>query len=305
MAMAAFERARQLVASSGHAGGASDSDPHSLRGIGVTASLTSTRSKHGPHRVHVGWQSANATVAYSVELAKGQRTRAEEEAVASQLALHAVAEACGVTDDRPANLSPSEPITRREKRAPSAWTELLLNQRDHILVGPPPPRLIFPGAFNPLHAGHRRMAQLAATRLGQPITLELSITNVDKPPLDFLEIDDRLRQLTEFPVTLTRAPTFVEKAAILPSSTFLVGADTLARIADPAYYAESPERRDAAITTIAAHRSRFLVFGRALDDRFITLAELNLPAALRALCEEVPETDFRDDASSTNIRTRP
>jgi nicotinamide mononucleotide (NMN) deamidase PncC len=299
MAMAAFDRARLLV------GGVSDSDPRSLLGIGVTASLASTRPKHGPHRIHVAWQSAAATVAYSIELAKGHRTRAEEEAVASQLALHAVAEACGITSDPPANPSRNEPITRREKLAPTTWTELLLNQRDHILVGPPPPRLIFPGAFNPLHAGHRRMAQLAAARLGQLVTLELSITNVDKPPLDFLEIDDRLRQLTDYPVILTRAPTFVEKAAILPGSIFLVGADTLVRIADPAYYAQSAERRDAALVQIAAQNCRFLVFGRTLNNQFTTLSALNLPAPLRNLCDEVPESDFRDDTTSTDLRALP
>ena len=54
------------------------------------------RPKRGPHRVHVAWQSADATVAFSCELEKGERTRAEEERIATCLILDAVAEACGV-----------------------------------------------------------------------------------------------------------------------------------------------------------------------------------------------------------------
>ena len=63
-----------------------------------------------------------------------------------------------------------------------------------------PPRVILSGAFNPLHAGHRRMAEIASARCGAPVTLELSIANVDKPTLDFLEIDARLAGLADYPV---------------------------------------------------------------------------------------------------------
>jgi nicotinamide mononucleotide (NMN) deamidase PncC len=293
MAMAAFERARQL----------STTDPRTLVGIGATASLASTRPKRGPHRVHVAWQTAAATAAYSVELAKGQRSRAEEEAVAAQIVLHAAAEACGFATDLPSTLAASEEAVRREKIAPAAWTELLLGERQFVgATTEEPPRAIFSGAFNPLHAGHRRMAELAGRRLGMPVTLELSTTNVDKPPLDFLEIDDRVRQLADYSVMLTRAPTFVEKAAIFPDSTFVVGADTIARIADPTYYDGSAASRDAAIAAIAGNGCRFLVFGRNVGGRFVNLANLELPASLRELCDEVPESEFRDDSASTKLR---
>ena len=53
---------------------------------------------------------------------------------------------------------------------------------------------IFPGAFHPLHAGHRRMAQIAREWLGMPVQFELSVFNVDKPPLNYWEISDRVQQ---------------------------------------------------------------------------------------------------------------
>jgi nicotinamide mononucleotide (NMN) deamidase PncC len=311
MAMAAFERARSL----------SDADPRMLRGIGATASLATTRPKHGEHRIHVAWQSAEATVALSCELAKGTRSRDQEEAIAAQLVLQAVAEACGVVADASAALTSSESLTRREKLAPADWTELLLEQRSHVLVSrgelasagvesprsdsrnPSCPSILFPGAFNPLHAAHRRMAEISTARCGGRVTLELSIKNVDKPTLDFLEIEDRLQSLRDYPVLLTRTATFGEKTELAPRALFVVGVDTMRRIGDVRYYGDSDARRDAAIAAIAARDCRFLVFGRVVGNRFCTLSDLvELPADLSALCDEVTEDEFREDVSSTLLR---
>ena len=145
------------------------------------------------------------------------------------------------------------------------------------------------------------MAEFAAERFGLPVCYELAITNVDKPPLDFLELDDRLQQFQDEPVLLTRAPTFAGKAALVPGATFIVGADTIARIGQRRYYASALEQA-AAIDTLAEHGCRFLVFGRKSDQQFLTLEQLALPDALAAICEEVSESDFRADMSSTQLR---
>lgn len=298
MAMASFQRARVL----------SDDDTHVLRGIGATASLATTRSKHGPHRVHAAWQSAAKTVVVSCELAKGARTRNEEEQVAARLILEIVAEACDVASATVSAPTANEPIERREKLAPGEWSELLLGKR-HLWEPSPsgassaPPKILFPGAFHPFHDGHRKMAELASRRLGAAVTFELSITNVDKPPLDFVEIDDRLRGLAGERVWLTRAATFVEKAALAPGATFLVGADTIERIGQERYYANDAARRDAALAEIARQGCRFLVFGRQWNGRFHTLSDVEMPPALAALCDEVSAAAFREDISSTGLRT--
>src|SRR5918911_1609466 len=48
--------------------------------------------------------------------------------------------------------------------------------------GPPPPALLC-GSFNPLHAGHLKLAEVARIRLGVPVAFELGAVNADKPPL--------------------------------------------------------------------------------------------------------------------------
>ncbi len=112
------------------------------------------------------------------------------------------------------------------------------------------PRVVFPGAFHPLHEGHLAMARLAAQRLQAPVAWEISITNVDKPPLDFHEMRRRSAQFAAvdkgapaMPLWFTRAPTFVAKSSIFPGATFVVGADTIDRIAHPRYYRGDPQAR--------------------------------------------------------------
>jgi nicotinamide mononucleotide (NMN) deamidase PncC len=307
MAMRAFELARQFC----------DAEPSMLRGIGATASLATNRPKRGPHRIHAAWQSADATVSLSCELTKGARSRAEEEAIATQLVLTAVCEACGVEGACMLEPAVADSVHRREQHAPAAWRELLLGERGCVTVlnegttyqkkAPSlsesgKPVVLFPGAFNPLHAGHLRMAEVAAERYGVPVTFEISITNVDKPPLDFIELEERLQQLTGRQVLLTRAPRFAEKAHVAPGCVFAVGVDTLIRIGDTRYYGGEIERRDAAVEAIASQGCRFLVFGRSVDDRFMGLPDVDVPTKLRELCEEVSERMFRADVSSTDLR---
>lgn len=290
MAMAAFERARALA----------EVDPATLRGMGATASLASTRPKRGAHRIHVAWQSAVTTVVTSSTFS-GEQTRAEEEQLAMQLILEAVAEACGVEgaqSGRPLGVS----TDRREQHAKTEWAELLLGKRKSVSTTLVAKHILFPGAFNPLHGAHQRMAETAAERCGGPVTFELSIANVDKPSLDYIEIADRLAQFPVERVLLTRAATFVEKAALSPGCVFVVGIDTLVRIGDPVYYHDDPAQRDAAIAEIARLGCRFVVFGRAMNRKFRALSDFNIPPALRQLCDEVPESDFREDVSSTELR---
>jgi nicotinamide mononucleotide (NMN) deamidase PncC len=296
MAMAAYVRARKL----------SDAEPHSLRGIGATASLASNRPKRGAHRIHAAWQSADTTVAVSCELEKSLRTRLEEEHFATELLLAIFAEAAGVAQV-PRTID-GVAIERREQRAKPSWTELLLGTRTQVAAenvkqhDDQRPAILFPGAFNPIHAAHEQMAEIAATRLGAPVTFELSIVNVDKPPLDFIEIADRLQSLSGKRVLLTRAPRFTEKAQIAPGCTFVVGMDTVSRIGDSRYYAGGDTQRDAAITAIAGAGCRFLVFGRIVNGNYCTLADISIPSTLRKLCDEVSEAEFREDISSSELR---
>jgi hypothetical protein len=83
---------------------------------------------------------------------------------------------------------------------------------------------------------------------------------------------------------------------------FLVGSDTLRRIAEPRYYPGGRSACLGALRRIAGRGCRLLVFGRDTGQGFVRLPDLDLPKVLAGICREVPPNRFRDDISSTAIR---
>jgi hypothetical protein len=169
---------------------------------------------------------------------------------------------------------------------------------------PARPTALLPGAFNPIHAGHRTLAAAAAQILDLPVVFELSIANADKPPLDEADVRDRLAQfIDQAAVWLTRAPRFVEKAALFPGATFVVGVDTALRIVDPRYYGNDPAQMYESLVRLAEHGCGFLVACR-IDgaSQCLQLSDVAVPHAFRTLFSAIPAEQFRLDVSSTQIR---
>ncbi|HEX3871959.1 MAG TPA: hypothetical protein VHV77_16050 [Pirellulales bacterium] len=298
MAMVAYQRAVRYASNHG--------EIREMAGIGCTASLVSDRPKHGEHRIHVALQTASETQAWSMTLVKGARDRRQEEDVAAGILLNAVAKHAGLDEPLDLRLFESERLEEARCAAPAEWQQLLSGAMTAIPASPnssaSAPKVIFPGAFNPLHDAHRKMARIASRRLAADVAFEISITNVDKPPLDFIEMRTRADQFTDASLWFTRAPTFVEKAAIFPGATFVVGADTLRRIAEARYYGDDSTACLRAIDTIASRGCRFLVFGRRTGEEVETLGTLSLPESLSRISDEVPVDEFLLHVSSTALR---
>jgi len=167
----------------------------------------------------------------------------------------------------------------------------------------PPPRSVLPGSFNPLHDGHLLLARVAQELTGAPVAFEISVTNVDKPPLAAADVRARVAQFAgRARVELTRAPTFVEKSRLLLAVTFVVGADTAERLVATRYYGDET-RMNAALEEMADRGCRFLVAVR-IDGagRVRSLADAAIPPKFSQLFTAIPESRFRIDASSSAIR---
>lgn len=222
----------------------------------------------------------------------------------------------------------------------------------------PPGSIIYPGSFNPLHEGHlqlvaaeierrRSLAVSAGREFSAPLVVfEIAAVNADKPPLSretvvqrLLQFDDRANPLLQrfgihhHAVSVTSEPLFVAKGELFRRCSFLIGADTMARLLNPKYYADTAENGSAgvdrslfnmisALTTLKNYGCGFIVGGRVralasgeatfeTGEQIIngehadTAQVVNvLPDTVKEMFTSLSEDEFRLDLSSTEIRNR-
>ena len=166
-----------------------------LVGLGATAALATIRPRKGEHRFRHRIRQRRPNRALHVRAGQGptrssrrRRPRfARDRAVAGPRlrgcrTLAAEPRRCGRTlcEFVAAAGAAVDPIDR-----------LLAGELDRVTVQPdgqmmlsaPQPSVLFPGSFNPMHEGHVLLARVAEELRQQPVAFEISVTNVDKPPL--------------------------------------------------------------------------------------------------------------------------
>ena len=299
MASRAFERAIFL------------SDSRSgLIGVGCTAALATDRPKRGDHRVHVSCRMQESLVTYSLKLVKGHRDRNGEDTAASLLTLRALADAADAGRGVSLPLTPPERVHITGSGDPiilllaGAIDSVFIEADGAVQSNGRPRGAVLSGSFDPLHAAHRELAAAASEMLMKPVAFEMSIVNVDKPPLSAAIARQRLAQFAgEYDVVLTKAPTFSEKARILPDTTFVIGYDTAKRLIDPRYYENDERMMSDALNEIRWRGGRFLVAGRREGGAFRTLDDIRMPSELQDMFRAIPESRFRRDLSSTELRS--
>ena len=299
MARRAYQRARAQL-----------EDDSPVVGLACAAAIATDRYRRGDHRAFVAAWDDSATATWSLTFHKGLRDRAGEEDVVSRLIVRALSEFSGLNPELELGLTGGDLLELERIARPEPLEELLAGDVRWVTRRPDGgmeaegdvPPLLLPGSFNPLHVGHREMMAAATLSDGLAGAFELSVTNVDKPPLEKGEIERRLAQFGPGDtVVLTRAETFQKKAALFPGRVFVQGWDTTVRLVAPRYYGGEAEML-LALAEMMAGGTRFLVAGRNDGGVFRTLADVDVPAGFAPMFSEIPEGVFRRDISSTELR---
>ncbi|MDO5841233.1 hypothetical protein [Methanosarcina mazei] len=209
MAMVAYQRALELSKANEFAG-------QEIIGIGATCKLKAENEREGrKHEIHVAIQAACKTGVSSLELT-ADRTREEEEKIAALLVFNVLARHCVVSEidlsdvietgeekneeviekyefvSRPVgDLLKQRKISQDNNYETLSMARINLKEPEAFEEPgesgePEKIRLVFPGSFDPCHRNHVLMARLASEKLGEPVHFEISLTNVDKPPIDFI-----------------------------------------------------------------------------------------------------------------------
>lgn len=254
-------------------------------GVGLTATVASTREHRGGHRVHAAVMTAQGVRTQELRLPSGmgeaarQRDGIECDLLAVRLA----------TD--PDRFPDATPEAWARFFARPLWTTSGARGTAGQLGQRP---VLFPGAFNPPHAGHLEPA--AATGA----TFAICADTPHKGQLSLADLVQRAKLLRGHPVLFTQGdPLYLDKARAFPGARFVIGADALQRMLDPKWGPDPVEM----LCEFARLQTRFLVIARRVGGELLTveraLEEAGIHCEWQILFEQVPG---RWDMSSTEIR---
>ena len=270
-------------------------------GVSCCAALATDRERKGQDRAHFGWCDGLNCRTWTMVLDKSL-DRSGQELLVSQALLRLLAgpDSAALPNEDPAIVA--SPLTEVFSGS-RLWARIEL---DGAIRSDPVPQLVVSGSFNPLHAGHVGLARAAEKVSGRRAVYELTAVNADKPPMEPAEVLWRSRQFHGVgALVVTRLSTFAAKADAMPGAIFVVGFDTAARVLESRFYPENTGGLKGALDHLRERCCSFLVAGRATEAGvFHGFDNLQVPAMAEGLFAPIPDSLFRLDLSSTDIRKK-
>ena len=282
-------------------------------GVACTAAITTDRDRHGDNHAYICLWTADARHVEHLTLEKGIRDRQSEDHIISQSIINHISMGILNRSDLNINFQNGDTSDKKIQEYSNEIQALLAGQIESFTKGSgnncePSARftgVILPGSFNPLHEGHKSLLIKAQQVTGKIGAYEMSVKNVDKPDLEENLVAKRLCQFGKSDVVLvTSSDLFAQKSVLFSGCTFVIGYDTAVRLLDPKYYDNNSKLMHKSVHQIMANNCDFLVAGRFNKNNFMGLSSINIPLAFSDMFDEIPESEFRIDVSSTEIRNR-
>lgn len=273
-------------------------------GVGVTASVASSREHRGDHRFHmcvitedqvrVGYQLLDKGVGDEPRQYDGNIV---DTYVKTMLTLVATKESgwglySDETDLAKKRFFERPFFTANGKRL----AELPEYAEAHYAL--------MPGSFNPPHEGHFGVANSFRDKYSKNVIFEIGTNPPHKNPPTVQELLQRAKMLKGYDTLFTKdIALYLQKARAYPGMALLMGADTMQRILDPKWGVNVPGM----LKEFRALHTKLYVGGRMIDGKWTTVHDViqqyskNDPNFDLNLFREL---DGRWDVSSSELRQK-
>lgn len=277
-------------------------------GVGVTASVASTREHRGDHRFYVCVMTEDQVRigGRTIEKGVGEDFRADDGRqvdtyVHNMLTLIATKESgWGLFND--------ETDLAKARFFEHPFFAASGKRMAKVPQGAETRYAMMPGSFNPPHEGHFGLAESFRDDHGKSVLFEIGTNPPHKTPPTVQELLQRAKMLKGHDVLFSRnMPMYIEKAAMFHGMDFIVGADTMLRILDPKWGPDPIPMME----EIGAYGNDFYISGREVNGKFITRDDIvdqliaKYPGYdMSRICDMTHHIEGRWDVSSTELRNK-
>lgn len=270
-------------------------------GVGLTASVASIKKHRGDHRVFIAFMTPDGMFCYNDILEKdvGNKARREDDYHCIDKVISILYSILKEQTDSYVGL-----FDKTKEAEELLFKRPVFNTNGLRQCEPEGLATFLPGAFNPIHDGHRGMYRLVSN---QYAFYAVTISSIHKPNLDLgtalkraamLKLEKWRHILRPFIFT-RNDPLFIDKARQFPGSNFIIGADAAIRMLDPKWGVNT----ESLINEFEELNIKFCVFPRLIDGKSVSAYDIiNMNNDYFKAKDLFLDFEGQWDISSTEIR---
>lgn len=251
-------------------------------GIGLTASVASTRIHRGNHRVFGAYISEKSCNIYEIILEKGsgKQQRIVDGIICDKFLELILRKALNINEptDLFDRFTPYNTIENANELALNRFFKYPFfgkdgSRKQYLPRNDSTNLALFPGSFNPPHEGHFGIADLYEKIQG-PVIFNIQTKPPHKESISIQSMLKRAKCLKGREILFSNdLSLYIDKSNRFPGTGMIVGVDTLIRLLDPKW----GPNVDELINTFSKNKTTFYVVDRIIDGKLVSVWDLNIP----------------------------